>query len=208
VNVAAMNLAYGVPVKLYAIMTVASAAVLVLYDARRVIAVFVKNEAVAPAKLSSFFHERIPTPARWSIKIALVGSVMVSSVVAMRSAIASNVVSPMDGAWAVTSFERAGVAASADSVAWRRIIMQGNGLSIRLASDKRVFCQRVASSGLATITLSCGQGSKGVLRMTQQGGELSLEGTFDEAPLRVSARHVSRDEYPLMKSRFRWISDR
>ena len=86
--------------------------------------------------------------------------------------------------------------------------MQGNGLSIRLASDKRVFCQRVASPGVGTMTLNCGQGSKGVLRMTQQGSELSLEGTLDESPLRVSARHVSRDEYPLMKSRFRWISDR
>ena len=208
VNVAAMNLAYGVPVKLYAIMTVLSAAVLVLYDARRMLAVFVTNQAVAPATLSSFFHDWIPTPTRWGIKIALVGSVIVSSVVAMRSAIASNVASPMDGAWEVTSFERDGAVASADSVQWRRIIMQGNGLSIRLASDKRMFCQRVSSPGLATIALNCGQGSKGVLRMTVQAGELSLEGTFDESPLRVSARHVSRDEYQLMKSRFRWISDR
>jgi hypothetical protein len=88
-NVAVLNLAYGVPVKLYAMMITLSAAVLLLYDARRLRAMFVTNEAVGPARLTSILHERIPDAVRWGIKIALVGSVTLSSYVAMRSAIAS-----------------------------------------------------------------------------------------------------------------------
>jgi hypothetical protein len=42
-NVAFMNYSYGVPVKLYSTMIVASAAVLVLYDAPRLWTVFVRN---------------------------------------------------------------------------------------------------------------------------------------------------------------------
>jgi hypothetical protein len=60
-NVALLNLAYGVPVKLYSIMIVASAGVLLLYDAPRLWAVFVRNVTVPPAPLPSLFHDRIPT---------------------------------------------------------------------------------------------------------------------------------------------------
>jgi hypothetical protein len=82
-NVALLNLAYGVPVKLYALMMVASAAVLVLYDAPRLWAVFVRNRAVPAPAPSTLALQRMPTGARWGIKLALVGSVVVSSVVAM-----------------------------------------------------------------------------------------------------------------------------
>jgi len=82
-NVALLNLAYGVPVKLYALMIVASAAVLVGYDGSRLWAFFVRQRAVpAPGPSTSVF-DRIPAAARWSIKLALVGSVALSSVVAM-----------------------------------------------------------------------------------------------------------------------------
>ena len=82
-NVALLNLAYGVPVKLYALMIVASSAVLVLYDAPRLWAVFVRNRAVPSPAPSTLALHRIPTGARWGIKVALVGSIVVSSVVAM-----------------------------------------------------------------------------------------------------------------------------
>jgi len=88
-NVALLNYAYGVPVKLYATMVVLSAAVLVLYDAPRLTAVLVTNRPAPAAAPPSAAHERIAAPWRWTIKVALVGSVVVSSVVAMRSAIAT-----------------------------------------------------------------------------------------------------------------------
>lgn len=82
-NVALLNLAYGVPVKLYALMMVVSAAVLVLYDTPRMWAFFVRREAVPAARPSTLPLHRIRPVARGSIKALLVGSVVVSSVVAM-----------------------------------------------------------------------------------------------------------------------------
>jgi hypothetical protein len=83
-NVAFLNYAYGVPVKLYATIIVLSAAMLVLYDAPRLVAVFVTNRAVPDDATSSPFHERVSPGWRWGIKLVLVGSVVVSSVVALR----------------------------------------------------------------------------------------------------------------------------
>ena len=85
-NVALLNLAYGVPVKLYALMIVASCAVLVLYDTPRLWAFFVRSRAVPAPAPSTLALQRMPAAARWGIKVALVGSVVVSSLVAMLPA--------------------------------------------------------------------------------------------------------------------------
>ena len=85
-NVALLNLAYGVPVKLYALMMVASSAVLVVYDVPRLWAFFVRNRGVPASEPSMLPLHRMPPAARWGIKLALVGSVLVSSVVAMLPA--------------------------------------------------------------------------------------------------------------------------
>lgn len=82
-NVALLNYAYGVPVKLYSTMLVISAAVLLLYDVPRLTAVFLTNQDVPAVTAPSWIHERISTGWRWAIKLLLVGSVVVSSFVAM-----------------------------------------------------------------------------------------------------------------------------
>jgi len=99
VNVALLNWAYGVPVKLYSTMLAVSAAVLVVYELPRLTAFFLRNAPVPPESNASFIHARVPTRARWTIKLLLVGSVCLSSLVAMDSALS----------------QRAGITAPADS---------------------------------------------------------------------------------------------
>jgi len=82
-NVTLMNYFYAVPVKLYATMLTLSAAVLVLYDARRLLDVFVRNRPVAPSTESTIVQDRVPPVWRRVIKLAAVGSVALSSVAAM-----------------------------------------------------------------------------------------------------------------------------
>jgi hypothetical protein len=82
-NVALLNYAYGVPVKLYSTMIVLSAAVLAMYDWRRLMSVFLTNEPVAARPLSAGLHDRVPSWLRWTGKLLLVGTVMISSLVAM-----------------------------------------------------------------------------------------------------------------------------
>src|SRR5258708_10758178 len=74
-NVALLNLAYGVPVKLYSMMMVVSAAVLVLFDTPRLFSMLVRNTPVAPATDAPFFADRWPSAVRWTVKVVLVGSV-------------------------------------------------------------------------------------------------------------------------------------
>jgi hypothetical protein len=101
VNVVLLNWAYGVPVKLYSTMLVVSAAALLAYDLPRLIAFFVKDASVPAAANESFIHERIPMSSRWTIKLLLVGSVCVSSVAAMESAIGqrTNQTAPADSTY-------------------------------------------------------------------------------------------------------------
>jgi len=207
-NVALMNLAYGVPVKLYSLVIVASAGVLLLYDVPRLWAVFLRNGAFTPAPLPALFQDRIPSGLRWSIKVALVGSVIVSSVVTMQSAIdARQASSPLDGAWVVTLFDTRGQ--SRDSVTpapWQRLFVQGNGMMIRSASESPLRC-RTNTPNASTIALTCAKAA-GDFRWTRTGDTLRLDGVFDGAHVTALARHANPSDYPLLRSRFRWISDR
>ena len=140
------------------------------------------------------------------IKIVLVGSVIVSSFVAMLSAIrAGRSSSPLDGAWVVASFDAG--PQPGDSVApaaWQRLLFDGRGLVIRSASGTPVRCRIGTATELTTIPFTCA-GAKGDIRLAREGDTLQLEGTFDGARVTVAARRL---EYPLLRSRFRWISDR
>ncbi len=209
-NVALLNLAYGVQVKLYSIMIVVSAAVLVLYDTPRLLAMFVQNKPVPPAGLSPAPQDRMPAPLRWTIKVAFVGGVLVSSWVAMApfASAQDSARASRDGGWIVTSFARDGRAldSTADPARWRRIAVAGGGLSIRLESDSLLRCGFVAG----TNTVNCAGSHKGDLewQLDSSGPELKIFGTFDGARVSVTARRIAVNEYPLLRSKFRWIYDR
>lgn len=204
-NVAIMNYAYGVPVKLYATMTVLSAAVLLLYDAPRLIAVFVRNHAVPAARLTSW-QDRIPFALRWSIKVLVVGSVIVSSVAAMRGTLdRPNEATGLDGLWVVTSFTREPQVG--DSSRWSAVIVRGNNLAIRLSSDRFVSCQGTATPNPDAKIATCSGNRRAELRWTQSGAVAKIDGTFDGGRVTVSARRADPSDYRLMQSKFRWIVD-
>ena len=211
-NVTLLNYAYGVQVKLYSTMIVASAAVLALYDAPRLIAMFVRNQPVPAAPPASAFQDRIPSPLRWTLKLALVGGVLASSVAAMRPADAAQGAASagIDGGWVVTSFARNGTIldSTADPARWRRFIVAGGAVSIRLESDSLVRCGRSPSSVAGTIAFACAGGRKGELRWTRTFDLLQLDGTFDGARVTASGKYLKPADYALLRYRFRWIYDR
>jgi hypothetical protein len=210
-NVAVLNYAYGVPVKLYSTMIVASAAVLLLYDSRRLIAVFVKNEAVPAAAVESPLLRRVPTAIQWTMKLVLVGSVIVSSVIPMGSFVRASgaAANPLDGGWLVTRFATNGQPAdgAAGAPGWRRIIIDANGIAIRFHSDSLLYCSRTPSSNAATLTFTCPPSRKGELRWTRTKDVLELTGDFDGTQLTATARHLNDVDYALLRGRFRWIMD-
>jgi len=209
-NVSLINLAYDVPVKLYASMIVLSAAVLVLYDARRLVAVFVTNRGVGPGEQPTLFDGRMPTWVRWTIKILLVGSVTASSLAAFQSgnlAPAPAEVADAEGAWGVTSFGL-DPPETTTNPKWRRLIVDRQSIAIRLDDDAMMRCRRTSGGDETTLQFTCGQGRKGNLHWTQTGTQLHLEGTYDGARITVAARRLDERDYPLMGGGFHLIQDR
>jgi hypothetical protein len=211
-NVAFLNYAYGVQVKLYATLIVASAAVLVLYDLPRLFAFFVKDENPRGVRVRSIWLARIPNWARWTAKTVLVGSVIFSSLVAMipasrsRSAVSSSV----DGTWVVTDFAASGrsTGANHDTPRWRRLILDQGFVAIELASDSLAFCRRRTPERIDVLTFACGNDRRGEMRVTRTGNLVQLDGPFDGSTVKLTARHLDRSGYPLLNRRFRWIDDR
>jgi hypothetical protein len=198
-NVALLNYAYGVPVKLYATMIVLSAAVLVLYDSRRLFDVFVRNRAVDASRESTALQDLVPTRWRQAIKVVVVGSVMLSCVVAMAPTLRPRPAAAVEGTWSVS--------AASPPNSWRRLTIDAFGVTISTGGDALLRCRRTAAADTTALSLQCAEGHRGELRATRGGETLHLEGTFDGAPVSVTATYVDRASYRLLRTTFRWMFD-
>jgi len=207
-NVAMLNFAYGVQVKLYATMIALSAAVLIAYEVPRLYAFFVANRPAQPM-LPSPLHERVAAPVRWTVKFLVVGSVMLSSIVVARNFASGKTVqsTPLDGGWVVTQ-QGVGAPDAASGSRWRRIYIEPFGITIRLESDSLIFCQQASPAQPGTISLTCGADRKGSLRWTRTGNVAQLDGTFAGSPLSITARHLEPSDYRLLRTKSRLIWDR
>jgi hypothetical protein len=210
-NVALMNISYDVQVKLYASMIVISAGVLVLYDARRLLAVFVTNQGVPPASQPTVLEGRMPTSLRWAIKLVLVGSVTASSVAEFQSIslVRAAPTSGISGAWGITSFARAaGAPGSATTSQWRRVLIDDGSITVRLDDETMMRCRRTPGADGSMIAFGCSRNRKGELRWTLTGTQLQLDGTLDGAKVTMTARRLDEKDYPLMRGGVRVIYDR
>ena len=201
-NVALMNWFYDVPVKLYSTMLVVSAVVLVLYDSRRLLAVFIRNEAASAASQPTVFEGKLSGAARAGIKAVLVGSVTLSSVIAFKPNVPGRgaAQSAEIGPWGVTAFSRE--AKKGDTTVtpgWRRIIVDRGAVSMRLDNDLMMRCRRTLGGDSTAIVFTCSRDRKGELRWSVAGTTLTLDGTFDGARTTATARRLDEKDYPLMK---------
>jgi hypothetical protein len=199
-NVTLMNYFYAVPVKLYATMITLSAAVLVLYDARRLFDVFVRNRPVGPSRESTILQDHLPVAWRRVIKTAAVGSVALSSVVVMAKTLKPpKPTSPVEGAWAVSSPDA--------PTGWRKLTISRTAMVVRVADDSVFGCRLGNPNLLHALSLRCPRNHTGELEWSRAGDTLRLRGTFDNAPVDLMATLSDRSSYPLMRAKFRWIFD-
>ena len=200
-NVALMNIAYDVQVKLYATMIVISAGVLVLYDARRLLAVFVTNRSVQPGAQPTVLEGRLPAALRWAIKLVLVGSVTASSLIAFRPLTAARGLqtSAAEGAWAITA---------TSGPKWQRLVIDSGNVMVRLDGETMMWCRQTPGSDASLIAFTCSRNRKGELRWSVGGTVIHLEGTFDGEKVTMAARRLDEQDYPLMRGGIRLLYDR
>lgn len=212
-NVALMNLCYGVPVKLFSISMVVSAAVIVLYDARRLAGVLLRTGAATPAPSPRPSRSRRLEALRWSLKLVVIGGVIVSSAIPMSESHAKRSAaeaSPLHGTWEVQSVVDNGaeLANTAEPNRWRRMIVTSSGVAIRLESDALLRCERTSDEVSQTLAFTCPSTHQdGSLHWSRTAAALQLDGTFDHRPWRVSLTLRDDSTLPLMKARFKWIQD-
>ncbi|MES2521726.1 MAG: hypothetical protein V4617_03425 [Gemmatimonadota bacterium] len=200
-NVTLMNYAYGVPVKLYATMITLSCIVLILYDAPRLLDLFVRNRPVGASRESTIVQDRVAWHWRAAIKFVVVGSVVVSCVRAMSGTLAGPPppTSAATGTWQVVPLT--------PDAPWRRLTIDGAGVLIRTADDVAIRCALDSFPVAGPLSMQCRDGRRGTFDWTRSSDTLRLEGTFDGAPVSFVATWVDRTSYTLMRSEFRWFFD-
>ncbi|HEX7837090.1 MAG TPA: hypothetical protein VF469_06475 [Kofleriaceae bacterium] len=211
-NVALMNYSYNVGLKLYSTSIVLAAVVLVLYDARRLLDLFVLRRPVPAAPARPPFRSRRLNQARWIVKIVCVGGVIVSSAVVMRDRVArrtADEASPLYGTWEVTSFVAGGreQAQTAEPTRWRRLSWWRGRAAVRREDDALVFCGATLDAAAQTVSVKCPAQRDGLVRWTRRGDELRLDGTLDGAPVTVTLERRAEAALPLLKTPFRWTID-
>jgi hypothetical protein len=200
-NVALINFCYGVPVKLFSSMIVLSALVLVAFDARRLVDVFVFHRAVPAEPPRPPFRSPALNVARWVVKLVVVGGVIASSIHAMVTF--SSAEQPLAGTWEVTSFVRVDLVQGHEAARWKRLVVGRFGASVRLDSGASVGCG--IEGAPPRLTLACADDHGGELVWTRAGDALRLDGTFDRAAVSITLeRH---DGARLVDAPFRWIFD-
>lgn len=144
-NVALMNYAYDVPVKIFSTQLLLIALVLVALDWRRIANVFVFNRTAPPADLSPLFGGIGMAIVRNGVKLVLIGALLYSTVAGRlkdvemsRGAIANT---PYYGLWEVETFRVDGVERPpllTDAERWRYLMIEVPGRIRTRAMNNRI----------------------------------------------------------------------
>ncbi len=211
-NVAMMNYFYAVPVKLFSTSLVVSAAVLVAYDARRILGALGLGPVVPPPPPAPRRSRRARI-VRGVVKLVLVGGVIVSSIVELggASAMAADApVSPLQGTWLVESVIRDGreLGQTAEPARWRRVIIDPWSMAIRFEDERLVRCGAERDAAAQQIHLACrNPKQEGTLRWQLDGDRLRLDGTFAHTSVIAALRRVDVRQLPLVRTKFQWMMD-
>lgn len=200
-NVALMDVCFDVPVKLFSISMVVTAAAIVVFDLPRLFAVLLHRPVPPPVPPDPLFRSAAMRKVGWATKIVLIGGVIVSSFVSMANEEGQPPALPaaLQGTWQASAPTR-----------WRRFAIGDYVIMVRRDDDTPLYCRPKPGDLSHRLELACGRGDKAstaTLTWDRQGDQLHLEGTFDSAPVTLTLSRVADDALPLSHHATRWITD-
>jgi hypothetical protein len=212
-HVAALNLCYDVPVKLYSLHLLAMGIFLTLPDLRRLLDLFVLNRPVEAVALR-------PPRARFR-RAALVAQVMLvaySGYQLYQSYDASKQEGnlaprpPFYGIWTVEELEVDGVARPpllTDASRWRRVVFEyPDYVSIQLMDGSRSDYDLILGKRRLTLIKSDDKTWRPSFAYQEtQPGLLALDGTMDGRKTRLTLRREDESGYRLVSRGFHWIHE-
>lgn len=231
-NVAMMNFAYDVPVKLLASHLCLMCGFLLLPEARRLLQFFVLNRPVAPSPVTRPFTRVWPTRAAWAVKAVFVGYAVITATTGALEArklygeLAPK--PPIYGLYEVDELRRDNVVVPpllTESRRWRKVIVGStNALSLRLMDDSVVNYGATYDAAAGTITLSpvptlnptgaMSPGQKPAPHTTgsltwvrHDATRLTLTGTILGETYVAQLRRIDETAFRLKSRGFHWVSE-
>ena len=213
-NVAMLNFAYDVPVKLFSLHLLAMAFFLLLPDLGRLANVLVLNRPAAAVELrpqlSGRWRRWAPLARAAFVLLLLVPALMQART--YRQTLAKH--SPFYGIWNVEEFavdDQPRPALSGDTARWRRVVFDSpNSFAVQLMTDARQRFVLKLDESKHTMSLSRRDDPKKTFVMAYSvptPGAMTLDGQLDGKRLRARLQRAETPSFLLTTRGFHWINE-
>ncbi|MEO8025373.1 MAG: hypothetical protein ABI823_02810 [Bryobacteraceae bacterium] len=216
-NVAMMNFAYDVPVKLLATHLALMCLFLAAHDLGRILNVLVFNRPAPPADIAPPFERKGLKIARWILKTAFVGFAVFTNVKGSYEAqfkYGEKAPKPaLYGIYEVEEFSRNGAIVPplvTDATRWRKVVIQSNtSLGVKMMDDSLRFFQATYDMPKGSLTLSEGKDKpKHELQFSRPDAEhLIIQGSLSGDTLILKTKRIDPNTYRLVNRGFHWINE-
>ena len=212
-NVVMLNFCYDVPVKLYSAHLLATAALILVPDVRRLADALVLGRAVPSQPPMVRRFPRTLAGSKAVFLLLLVGGQIYGAYASWQQYGPSAARPPLYGVWEVESFTLEGEPRPpllTDEARWRRFMVSrwGGAIVQQMGSQVNRFTLK-QDDPAGTITLaSRGDAGSYTLDVTQPDpGRLVLEGPFREGRVRVELRRTDDASFPIDTRGFHWVQE-
>jgi len=215
-NVAVLNYAYDVPVKLLSTHLLLMCGYLLIPDLRSLYDFFIRNKPATPAPVQAHFATRKWRIAEGVVKALFIGYMVVVSAIGMVEGYHSRYgaaapKSPLYGIWDVEEFTRDGQTLPpllTDTARWRRFVTQiPTGINIRGMDDSMHPYAVRFDPAKSTILSSDPKTPLALTWSRPDADHLTLTGTVDGHQLAVRLKRMDVGRTNLLGRGFHWISE-
>jgi hypothetical protein len=217
-NVAAMNFAYDIPVKIFSINLFAMALWLAWFDKDRLINFFFLNKETKAASIEYLYRTKWKKIIQLSLKsIAIIFAFYATLIVNLKSAAVYGDAAPkppLYGIYDVEDFTKNGQQVpplTTDYVRWKRVVINYQGrIGIFNMSDSLTRMKFDLDSVKKTMTFTSDQDSTLSYTLKYQklkNDYLLLNGTFQNDTVAIKMKRFDHQKMPLLKTGFNWINE-
>jgi uncharacterized membrane protein YphA (DoxX/SURF4 family) len=218
-NVAMLNFAYDVPVKLFSLHLILMAVVIAAPDMQRLVDVLVLNRATVPQPVRPLLAARLPRAIAVASVALFVGYIVWSNVSGALSTVAARsnakTASPLYGIYEVEDVRKSDPALPPllpGPTRWRQVVFDAGGrVTIRTSSDivSRYNSKTDPVARSITLTDRSTPAVKLALAFEQPGvDQVVLNGSVDGDAIVARLRRVDESKYLLLSRGFNWIQER
>jgi len=214
INVLAMNISYDMPVKQFSIHLLLFSFVLLSYDAKRLVHLFILKKSVSLTYFRNVFTDRWDRIGFSMIKLLFVGYIMASSafyVWQKNQQISSKPADTyLNGIWSIQSYEGEDSATSdliSDDENWRYLMFDNRGYAYIFTTEDNRERYQVETDSLYT-SLRLNNGSKDYSFDLKYGNpSIELTKEKDEATVSISMKRYSLVEFLQHNRNVTWIQE-